>query len=277
MTYAPIDGYGGLLYACCFGGFVNSKSGELSGKVAIITGAGRGIGAAVSSSLVRSGAKVLLVDIDEQAEVAARELRDHGGQASGFVADLAFPNSATEVVAEAVAVFGRIDVLVNNAGVGSAGKFPHLSGDDFDRVFAVNTRAPLLLAQEASRHMVAQGDGGKIVNVSSSSGFSALASPPIYGASKAALCSLTRSLAALLGPHDINVNAVAPGLTSTAMGASVGDDAAMRSAVEEGPLANLFGRVSTPADVADVIHFLCLPAARQITGQTIHTSAGSIV
>jgi NAD(P)-dependent dehydrogenase (short-subunit alcohol dehydrogenase family) len=100
---------------------------------------------------------------------------------------------------------------------------------------------------------------------------------PVYAASKVGLDGMTRSLAAALGQYDINVNAVAPGLTSSPMGRALGDDAALQAAVEDGPLANLLRRVSTPDDVAQVIAWLCTPAARQLTGQTIHTSAGNVV
>ncbi len=113
--------------------------------------------------------------------------------------------------------------------------------------------------------------------MSSSSAFRARQSIPPYGSSKAALVQLTRSAAADLGPHDINVNAVAPGVTATAMTKGVGDAEALRQMVIEGPLANLFQRVSEPSDVAAAILFLCQPASRQITGQTIHTSAGAVV
>ena len=123
--------------------------------------------------------------------------------------------------------------------------------------------------------MIEQGDGGRIVNVSSGSAFRALPATPAYGSSKAALLSLTRMGAGELGVHSINVNAVAPGITATPMAVrALGD---LDALVSDGPMANLLHRVSTPEDVAAVIVFLCLPASRQVTGQTIHTSAGSIV
>jgi len=156
---------------------------------------------------------------------------------------------------------------------------------EVERAFAVFRRLVELTGAEVEppdlepgRHMVARGGGGKIVNVSSSSAFRAMQSNTAYGSSKAGLVQLTRSAAAELGRYDINVNAVAPGLTDTAMTAPMFRDTdAMQKAVTRGPLANVFRRPSEAADVAEAIVFLCLPGSRQITAQTIHTSAGAVV
>jgi NAD(P)-dependent dehydrogenase (short-subunit alcohol dehydrogenase family) len=131
--------------------------------------------------------------------------------------------------------------------------------------------------KHVARHMIERGGGGRIVNISSSSAFRARNSRIAYATSKAALVQLTRCAAAELGRHDINVNAVAPGITKTGMTRAFGGDEALLRIASSGPLENLFHRVSEPADVAAAILFLCLPASRQITGQTIHTSAGAVV
>jgi NAD(P)-dependent dehydrogenase (short-subunit alcohol dehydrogenase family) len=141
-------------------------------------------------------------------------------------------------------------------------------------MLAINLVAPAMLIRVAARNMVERGVSGRIVNVSSSSGFRALA-PPCYASSKAGIAGLTRSTACELGRHDINVNCVAPGLTATAM--TEGREFAIDDAVKSGPLANLVGRASTPEDVASAILYLCRPESRQITGQVIHTSAGLVV
>jgi NAD(P)-dependent dehydrogenase (short-subunit alcohol dehydrogenase family) len=174
--------------------------------------------------------------------------------------------------------FGRIDILVNCAGVAGRGQtLLELDQHDWDLVHGVNLKAPLLLMKHVARHMIERGGGGRIVNISSSSAFRARNSPIAYATSKAALVQLTRCAAAELGRHDINVNAVAPGITKTGMTRAFGGDEALLRIASSGPLENLFHRVSEPADVAAAILFLCLPASRQITGQTIHTSAGAVV
>jgi len=240
---------------------------ELDGKVAIVTGAASGIGAATAAMLAGHGARVVGVDVTESP-------------ATAIVADLSDVDVCGLVVEEAVARQGRVDILVNAAGISAGAGLLDTTVDVWEHVLAVNLRAPLLLMQHAARHMIAQGDGGRIVNVSSGSAFRALPSTPAYGASKAALLSLTRMGAGELGPHGINVNAVAPGITATPMALrTIGARAegGLDSLVSEGPMANLLHRVSTAEDVAAVIVFLCLPASRQMTGQTLHTSAGSIV
>jgi NAD(P)-dependent dehydrogenase (short-subunit alcohol dehydrogenase family) len=251
----------------------------LAGKVAVVTGAGGGIGRATVHRLAELGASIAAVDVDAAgADAAVSDARERGGDGIAIALDLASADAAGEIVERTLDALGRLDVLVNNAGTGTQGEqFPDIAAATFDRVIAVNLRAPYLLAQAAARRMIEQGDGGKIVNVTSAAGFRATMTNPVYAASKAGLDALTRSLAAALGPYDINVNAVAPGLTSSAMGRVLGDDAALQAAVEDGPLANLLRRVSTPDDVAQVIAWLCTPAARQLTGQTIHTSAGNVV
>lgn len=146
-----------------------------------------------------------------------------------------------------------------------------------DLVFAVNVTAPYIIMKRFAAQCVARGVPGRIVNITSSSAHRARMSKPAYGASKAALRQLTRLAAADLGPHDINVNAVAPGLTRTSMVAHAMDEKKLSVALREGPVSNLLGRVSEPEDIADTVLFLCLPASRQITGQTIHVSAGAVV
>ena len=250
-------------------------TGALDGRVAVVTGAASGIGREVAVALAGQGAVVAAVDLD--GEGLARLVKEIGGCA--LTADLADADAADRVVDDAVAALGRIDILINAAGTSSGAGLVDTTVEVWDRVQAVNLRAPFLLMRAAARHMLTQGDGGRIVNVSSGSAFRALPATPAYGASKAGLLSLTRMGAGELGPSGINVNAVAPGITTTPMALrALGDrEGDLDRLVNEGPMANLLHRVSTAEDVAAVIVFLCLPASRQITGQTINTSAGSIV
>jgi len=252
---------------------------ELSGRVALVTGGASGIGRASALALLDAGAAVAVLDRDEAgANAVVAEGKKSGGKVSAIVTDLADTNRIPDAVARVLHEFGRIDFLVNCAGV--AGRFQALLEIDdqsWDFVHTVNLKAPMLLMKHVARHMIERGGGGRIVNISSSSAFRARNSPMAYATSKAALVQLTRCAAAELGRYDINVNAVAPGITATAMTAGLGGAEALQRAASSGPLENLFHRVSQPEDVAAAVLFLCIPGSRQVTGQTIHTSAGAVV
>lgn len=253
--------------------------GLLSGQTAVVTGGGSGIGRATVHELISAGARVAVVDRDaEGATATVRDVENFGGDAQAFVIDLADSSAIAPMVHAILIEFGRIDILVNSAGITGA---PHstLDGSDevFNSVMAVNVVAPFVLIREVGSHMVERGGGGRIVNLSSSSAFRATASPTAYATSKAAVNGLTRAAAADLGRHNINVNAVAPGVTKTPMTAGIGDDGAYQKVVSSGPLENLLHRPSEANDVAKVIVFLCLPESRQMTGQVLHTSAGLVV
>jgi NAD(P)-dependent dehydrogenase (short-subunit alcohol dehydrogenase family) len=254
-------------------------SDELSGKVAIVTGGASGIGRATVAALLGAGATVAALDRDEGGvgEVVEQGVKT-GGTAFAVVADLADTDGIPDLVARVLQRCARIDILVNCAGVAGRGQtLVEFDQQDWDLVHTVNLKAPLLLMKHVARHMIERGGGGRIVNISSSSAFRARNSPIAYATSKAALVQLTRCAAAQLGRHDINVNAVAPGITKTGMTQTFGGDEALERIASSGPLENLFHRVSQPEDVAAAILFLCLPASRQITGQTIHTSAGAVI
>jgi len=252
---------------------------ELQGKGAIVTGGASGIGRATVIALAQAGAKVAALDRDEGGVRTVVDLvKKTGGDAIPIAVDLAKTAEIESHVASILKQLGRIDILVNNAGV--TGRFQTLlemEESNWDFVQTVNLKAAMLMMKYVARHMIDRGGGGRIVNLSSSSAFRARNSPIAYASSKAAIVQLSRSAAAELGPHDINVNAVAPGITATAMTQVIGDAEALQRVASSGPLENLFHRVSQPEDVAAAILFLCLPASRQITGQTIHTSAGAVV
>jgi NAD(P)-dependent dehydrogenase (short-subunit alcohol dehydrogenase family) len=255
-------------------------SGTLAGHVALVTGAASGIGRATALALAETGAQVAAVDVAvEGVDALVAEVAQVGSKAVGYVVDLADAAALPPLVQRVLADLGRIDILVNCAGVSAA---PHSSVDftdeKFELVIAVNLRAPFILTREVGNHMIQRGGGGRIVNISSSASFRAMGAPAIYAASKAGINALTRTSAADLGPHGINVNAVAPGVTRTPMvGADHNGGAHLTGMVRDGPLANLTGRVADPEDVADVVRFLCLPESKQITAQVINTSAGLVV
>lgn len=247
---------------------------SLAGKTALVTGAASGIGRATANSLRAEGARVIALDRDEEVKNGWAP----GPEVHALVADLADRAALRKSAADAIALGWGIDFLVNAAGItGANTALLDTSDEDWDLVHAVDSTAPFLLTREIGRHMVQRGQGGRIVNITSSSAHRALNSKASYAAAKAALAQLTRVAAAELGVHDINVNAVAPGLTRTPIVDRAFSPEQLAQALAAGPLANLLQRISEPEDIAAVALFLCQPASRQITGQTLHVSGGAIV
>jgi NAD(P)-dependent dehydrogenase (short-subunit alcohol dehydrogenase family) len=252
---------------------------RLDDAVGVVTGGASGIGRATALGLAAAGASVALIDRDETGvEQAAEEVRGLGASASSWHADLADHASIRPLVESIVRHHGRVDFLVNSAGVtGELLSTISATSEAFDFVFAINVKATLLMMQAVAEHIIDRGGGGRIVNLTSSAAFDPAGTPVLYVASKNAVVGLTKAAATDLGMFDINVNAIAPGMTKTGMTAGVGDDEAYQRLVSSGPLANLFQRVSEAEDVAAVAVFLCSPESRQITGQVIHTSAGQVI
>jgi NAD(P)-dependent dehydrogenase (short-subunit alcohol dehydrogenase family) len=250
----------------------------LNERVAIVTGGARGIGKATCLALARAGADVVILDREaEEAEQVCREVLAQGCRADHRRIDLAELHDIPDAIASVLATFGRIDVLINCAGIeGGPGTLLDLELATWERTHRVDLTAPFLLMQCCARAMIEAGRGGRIVNVTSSSAFRAAMTQIDYASAKAALVGASRSAAAQLAPYNINVNCVAPGMTVTSMTEQLPLPDRQRL-VEQGPLENLFHRLSMPEDVAAAIVFLCLPESRQITAQTLHTSAGAVV
>jgi NAD(P)-dependent dehydrogenase (short-subunit alcohol dehydrogenase family) len=247
--------------------------------VAVVTGGAQGIGRAAAVGLAQTGASIAIFDRQaEPARQVAREIESLGRGAVVVELDLAELDRIPEAVASVLASLGRIDILVNAAGVeGSRDELLEMDLATWEHTHRVDLTAPFLLMQHCGRAMVSGGRGGRIVNVTSSSAFRAALAQVDYASAKAGMVGLTRTAAAQLARYDINVNCVAPGLTVTPMIESKMDAAHIERLVQQGPLENLFHRPSTSEDVAGAIVFLCLPQSRQITAQTIHTSAGAVV
>jgi len=230
-------------------------------------------------ALAAEGSAVAAVDRESPGlDAVSHALRSTGAAVHPRLTDLSHLDRVPDIVPDVVRALGRVDHLVNCAGItGHAGSILEPDLAAWDAVYDVNLKAPLILMHSFARHVSDRGGGGRIVNVVSSSAFRARSSQIAYGSSKAALVQLTRSAAAELGSLDINVNAVAPGLTRSGITAPMGEDTLRQLASGDGPLGNLLGRVADPEDVASVITFLCQRASRQITGQTVHTSAGAVI
>ncbi|MFF3088368.1 SDR family oxidoreductase [Streptomyces nojiriensis] len=243
------------------------------GKNALVTGGSRGIGRAVAERLAADGVTVVLTYASDAA--AAREtvgrIAKDGGRAFALQAELGSPGSAAALWAayDELGLDG-VDIIVNNAGIGLPIPLGEITEQDFDRVFAVNVRAPFFVVQEALGRLR---DGGRIINISS--GAARIAMPEIlaYGATKGALDTLTLNLAKALGARGITVNSVAPGIVDTDVNAGW-----LRGNAEaEAHAASLsaLGRVGRPDDIADVVGFLASDAARWVTGRVVDATGGS--
>lgn len=249
---------------------------DLAGKVAIVTGARRGIGAAIAVLFAEAGADVTVCDIESETgelEAIAAGVRETGRRSLAVRADVAVKADVENVVGKTFAEFGQIDILVNNAGMGIGNRVLEIGEEDWDRTVAVNLKGTMLFCQAAGRHMVER-KSGCIINIASIAGLKAVrefARP--YAASKAGVIMLSRELARELGPHGIRVNAIAPGGIRTEMMRWLWEDAERLKAATAG---TLLGRMGEPEEVASVALFLASEGAAWITGQVIRVDGGTL-
>jgi NAD(P)-dependent dehydrogenase (short-subunit alcohol dehydrogenase family) len=243
---------------------------RFQGKVALLTGAGGGVGRAIGEALGREGADLILVDnVEEAMAPLATTLREAGRRVLEVPADVTVKSDIALVIERAKAEFERIDVLVNNAGVVGVHQLEIYPEEAFDRVLAVNLKGPFLVSQAVGRTMIAAG-GGAIVNVTSLAGHTPSPGSVAYSVSKAGLIMLTRQTALEWGPHGIRCNAVSPGATSWAMG---GLDQHADAVAASGRVIPL-GRAATPDDVGSVVAFLASDDARHVSGQALGVDGG---
>ena len=240
---------------------------KLANQVAIVTGAGRNIGAEISRTLAAEGARVAVVDLDRgRGEKVAAEIATAGGAAAAFVANVAVEADIAGVVASVAERWGRIDILVNNAAISDNKNILEITREQWDAVIAVTLTGPFLMSQHVARRMVAQGSGGKIVNVGSTSGFFGRSRAVAYAAAKGGVVNLTRAMAVQLAPHKIRVNGVVP----NKIGSPVGKDEFDPTR----PVVNLVGRPGVPLDMARAVLFLVSDDSDFIAGNMLFVDGG---
>ena len=246
----------------------------MADRIVLVTGGGKGIGRAITLELAQEGATVAILAAQDvaQAERTAEEARQLGAEAMALQADIADEASMVAAVQAVVGRFGRLDVLVNNAGGGGRGPLLDLATEDWDRVFAVNARGAFLAARTAARAMIRQGHGGAIVNIAGASAHRCYPGAGGYGPSKAAVVSLTQQMAVEWAPHGIRVNGVSPGPIREAGSGWEALEPALAAEVRKIPL----GRAGEPRDVARAVLFLASDDARYVTGQMTIVDGGSV-
>ena len=249
---------------------------RLEGKIAAVTGAGTGIGAGLALGLAEAGADVAIAYHQSEAgalEVAAR-IERRGRRCHIVRADLEQAAEARRFVDDAVAAFGRLDVMVNNSGVTWPKPFLELDDETWDRTFAINLRGMYACTQQAARHMIRLGVRGRVVNISSVHAYAAMPGHAHYEGTKGGITMFTKGVAVDLVPHGITVNAVAPGAIEVEKNLRRGEAWAARRAEIERRIPA--GRVGVPADVAPVVVFLASDEAAYVTGETILVDGGLI-
>lgn len=245
--------------------------GKLEGKVAVVSGASKGIGAAIAKALAAAGAAVVVNYSNSKAaaEAVVKAIKQADGKAIAVQADIADPTRARELVDKAVEAYGRLDILVNNSGVYAFAPLEEITPEHFHRHFNLNVLGLLMLTQAAARHLK---EGGSIINIGTAASRITPPTSAVYTASKGAVDAVTGVLSRELGPRKIRVNSVNPGVVETEGTREqeiIGSDFE-KAAVQQTPL----GRIAQPDDIADVVVFLASNDSRWLTGEIILASGG---
>jgi len=245
---------------------------RLEGKIAIVTGAARGIGAATVRKMCREGARVAAVDIDaDELHGVVGAVKDAGGEAAAFQCDVSRPPAVEQLVRDVVEQFGRLDCLVNNAGICPRVSIEDMTEEVFDRLMDINVKSVFFLSRAAAEAMKPNG-WGRIVNLSSTGGrIGGVFNATVYGGTKAAILAMTKSFARHYAPYNILVNAVAPGAVDTRMMHDMGD--LLQGVIDSAPLK----RLADPMEIANVIAYLCSEEASWMTGSTVDVNGGTLM
>ncbi len=246
---------------------------DLSGKVGIVTGGGKGIGKAIALGLAEAGAKLMIAARTQtEIEATAAEIRAKGGEAAWRVTDVSLSDQVEALVTATVETFGHLDLLINNAARSFLRPLLELREDGFDKIFDTNVKGTFLLSRAAARVMKEQG-GGRIVNITTVGAVRGGVMMGVYHASKAAVKMLTMCMAAEWAPYNISVNAVGPGLTRTHFSQTIWSNPEVeRQIVMRIPK----GRLAEPQDIVGAVLFLCSDSAGFITGQSLYVDGGTL-
>ncbi|MBC8458859.1 MAG: SDR family oxidoreductase [Deltaproteobacteria bacterium] len=250
-----------------------ARNYDLHGKVAIVTGGGRGIGKSIALGLAECGAKVVVASRTKEAlEGVVNEIKERGGEAIAVVADLMITDQIPALVDATIEAFQRVDILVNNAARSFLRPLMELREDGYDKIFTVNVKAAFLLSRAVATIMMEQG-GGKIVNITTVGAVRGGAGMGIYHASKAALNMLTKCMAVEWAPFNINVNAVGPGLTKTPFSQPIWSNPEVEKTITSRIPK---GRLAEPEDIVGAVLFLCSEDSLFITGESIYVDGGTL-
>ncbi len=250
-----------------------ARNYDLSGRVAMVTGGGRGIGKAIALGLAQCGAKLVLTSrTKEELEKVASEIKENGGEATPLVTDLMESEQINALVEATMKAYSRVDILINNAARSFLRPLMDLREDGWDKIFNVNCKAAFLLSRAVAKIMGEQG-GGRIVNITTVGAVRGGAGMGVYHASKAALSMLTKCMAVEWAPLNVNVNAVGPGLTKTAFSQPIWSNPSLEQMITTRIPK---GRLAEPEEIVGAVLFLCSEDSSFITGESIYVDGGAL-